>query len=105
MFFKINQYLSFLGLVQLEVYQYNTIRSHLEFDRKIDAIKALRAFTRNEDGRSIQCPDRGNEYSNLFYIHLVDRGQCYYEGPHSKTLGLKQAKDVIDLMIANPLAC
>ncbi len=68
---------------------------------KVDAIKALRVFSKCVDERCLKWPGLYDEYENDFYEFLLDHGKTFYEGPDSRSLGLKDAKGVVDVMFAN----
>ena len=98
---RINAYLESKGLVRLYDLEYEELVCHVRHDKKVDAIKALRTFSKCVDERYIQDPAEYEGYANDFYDFLVDHGKTCYEGPDSRTLGLKDAKGVVDVMFAN----
>ena len=98
---KINSYLQFKGLTQIDEREYEELVCHVRHNNKVDAIKALRVFSKRVDERYIQFPALYYDYTNDFYDYLVNEGKACYEGPDSRTLGLKEAKSVVDVMFAN----
>ena len=97
----INEYLESKGLVRLYDLEYEELVCHVRNRNKVDAIKALRTFSKCIDERYIQDPAEYEGYTNDFYGFLVDNGRTCYEGPDSRSLGLKEAKGVVDVMFAN----
>ena len=98
---RINDYLESKGLVGLDQREYEELVCHVRHNKKGDAIKALRVFSKRVDERYIQYPITYDEYENDFYAFLLDQGKTCYEGPGSRSLGLKDAKGVVDVMFAN----
>ena len=98
---RINEYLESKGLVGLDQREYEELVCHVRHNNKVDAIKALRTFSERVDERCIKCPVQYDEYENDFYEFLLDHGKAFYEGPDSRSLGLKAAKGVVDVMFAN----
>ena len=98
---RINEYLDSKGLVMLCDLEYEELVCHVRNRNKVDAIKALRTFSKCIDERYIQDPTEYEGYTNDFYAFLVDNGRTCYEGPDSRCLGLKEAKCVVDVMFAN----
>ena len=98
---RINEYLESKGLVRLCDGEYEELVCHVRERNKVDAIKALRTFSKCIDERYIQDPTTYEGYTNDFYDFLVDHGYTCYEGPDSRSLGLKEAKCVVDVMFAN----
>ena len=97
----INDYLESKGLVGLDQREYEELVCHVRHNNKVDAIKALRTFSKRVDERYIQLPDLYDDYTNDFYAYLCNEGRLCYEGPDSRSLGLKDAKSVVDVMFAN----
>ena len=98
---NINDYLQRKGLTKIDEREYEELVCHVRHNNKVDAIKALRVFSKRVDERYIQCPITYDEYENDFYAFLLDQGKTCYEGPDSRSLGLKDAKGVVDVMFAN----
>lgn len=98
---RINDYLESKGLVGLDQREYEELVCHVRHGNKVDAIKALRTFSKCVDERCIKCPIPYAEYENDFYEFLLNHGKAFYEGPDSHSLGLKDAKGVVDIMFAN----
>ena len=98
---NINDYLQRKGLTKIDEREYEELVRHVRHNNKIDAIKALRVFSKCVDERYIQLPDLYDGYTNDFYEFLLDHGKTFYEGPDSRSLGLKDAKGVVDIMFAN----
>ena len=98
---KINSYLQFKGLTQIDLREYKELVYEVRRGQKVDAIKALRTFSERVDECYIQFPDLYDDYTNDFYGYLCDEGMLCYEGPDSRSLGLKDAKGVVDVMFAN----
>ena len=98
---KINSYLQFKGLTQIDLREYEELVYEVRRGQKVDVIKALRTFSKRVDERYIQFPALYDDYTNEFYDYLVNEGKACYEGPDSRTLGLKEAKSVVDVMFAN----
>ena len=98
---RINAYLESKGLVRLCDGEYEELIRHVRNRNKVDAIKALRTFSKCVDERYIQDPAEYEVYANDFYDFLVDHGYTCYEGPDSRSLSLKDAKGVVDVMFAN----
>ena len=94
----INAYLASQDLTELYSDEYGCILTLIRDGRKVDAIKTLREQSRNS------CDVRLNDtrYPNTFALWLIDNDKMTYT--KSRRLGLKEAKDVIDFMIANPEA-
>ena len=101
MLHRINDYLESKGLVGLDQRDYEELVCHVRLNNKVDAIKALRVFSKCVDERYLKCPIQYDEYENDFYEFLLDHGKTFYEGPDSRSLGLKDAKGVVDVMFAN----
>ena len=101
MFEKINIYLQFKGLTQIDLREYEELVYEVRRGQKVDAIKALRTFSKRVDECYIQFPDLYDDYTNDFYEYLCNEGLLCYEGPDSRSLGLKDAKSVVDVMFAN----
>ena len=98
---RINAYLESKGLVRLCDREYEELVCHVRHNNKVDAIKALRVFSKCVDERCLKCPIPHDEYENDFYEFLLNHGKTFYEGPDSRSLGLKDAKGVVDVMFAN----
>ena len=98
---RINDYLESKGLVGLDQREYEELVCHVRHGNKVDAIKALRTFSKCVDERCLKCPIPHDEYENDFYEFLLNHGKTFYEGPDSRSLGLKDAKGVVDVMFAN----
>ena len=98
---KINSYLQFKGLTQIDLREYEELVYEVRRGQKVDAIKALRTFSKRVDECYIQFPDLYDDYTNDFYEYLFDEGLRCYEGPDSRSLDLKDAKSVVDVMFAN----
>ena len=98
---RINAYLQYKILTPIDEREYEELVCHVRHNNKVDAIKALRTFSRSVDERYIQDPARYEGYTNEFYEFLLDHGMSCYEGPDSRSLGLKDAKGVVDVMFAN----
>ena len=101
MFEKINIYLQFKGLTQIDLREYEELVYEVRRGQKVDALKALRTFSKRVDECYIQFPDLYDDYTNDFYEYLCNEGLLCYEGPDSRSLGLKDAKSVVDVMFAN----
>ena len=98
---RINEYLESKRLVRLCDREYEELVCHVRHGNKVDAIKALRTFSKCVDERCLKCPLPYGEYENDFYEFLLDQGKIFYEGPDSRSLGLKESKGVVDVMFAN----
>ena len=98
---KINSYLQSKDLIQIDLWEYEELVCHVRYGKKVDAIKALRTFSKRVDECYIQDPAEYEGYTNDFYDFLVDHAKTCYEGPDSRSLGLKDAKSVVDVMFAN----
>ena len=98
---SINDYLQCKGLTKIDEREYEELVRHVRHNNKVDAIKALRVFSKCVDERCLKCPLPYDEYENDFYEFLLNHGKTFYEGPDSRTLGLKDAKGVVDVMLAN----
>ena len=98
---RINEYIESKGLVMLCDSEYEELVRHVRHGNKVDAIKALRTFSKCVDECYIKFPGLHDEYENDFYTFLLDHGKTFYEGPDSRSLGLKDAKGVVDVMFAN----
>ena len=98
---RINDYLESKGLVGLDQREYEELVCHVRHNNKVDAIKALRVFSKCVDERCLKWPGLYDEYENDFYEFLLNHGKTFYEGPDSRSLGLKDAKGVVDVMFAN----
>ena len=98
---NINDYLESKGLVGLDQREYEELIRHVRNRNKVDAIKALRTFSKCVDERYLKCPIPYDEYENDFYEFLLNHGKTFYEGPDSRSLGVKDAKGVVDVMFAN----
>ena len=98
---RINAYLESKGLVRLCDGEYEELVCHVRHGKKVDAIKTLRTFSKCVDERYIQDPTTYEGCTNDFYDFLLDHGKTCYEGPDSRSLGLKEAKGVVDVMFAN----
>ena len=98
---NINDYLQHKGLTKIDEREYEKLVCHVRHNNKVDAIKALRVFSKCVDERCLKCPSLDDEYENDFYEFLLDHGKTFYEGPDSRSLGLKDAKGVVDVMFAN----
>ena len=98
---NINDYLQHKGLAQIDQREYEELVCHVRHNNKVDAIKALRTFSERVDECYIQFPDLYDDCTNDFYGYLCDEGLLCYEGPDSRSLGLKDAKSVVDVMFAN----
>ena len=98
---NINDYLESKGLVGLDQREYEELVCHVRHNNKVDAIKALRVFSKCVDERCLKCPIPYDAYENDFYEFLLNHGKTFYEGPDSRSLGLKDAKGVVDVMFAN----
>lgn len=98
---RINDYLEFKGLVGLDQREYEELVCHVRHNNKVDAIKALRTFSKCVDECYIKWPGLYDEYENDFYEFLLNHAKTFYEGPDSHSLGLKDAKGVVDIMFAN----
>ena len=98
---NINDYLQRKGLTKIDEREYEELVRHVRHNNKVDAIKALRVFSKCVDERYIQFPDLYDDYTNDFYEYLCNEGLLCYEGPDSRSLGLKDAKGVVDVMFAN----
>ena len=98
---RINEYLESKGLTQIDRREYEELVYEVRRGQKVDAIKALRTFSKRVDERYIQFPDLYDDYTNDFYAYLCNEGRLCYEGPDSRSLGLKDAKSVVDVMFAN----
>ena len=98
---KINSYLQSKDLIQIDLWEYEELVCHVRYGKKVDAIKALRTFSKRVDECYIQFPDLYDDYTNDFYEYLCNEGLLCYEGPDSRSLGLKDAKGVVDVMFAN----
>ena len=98
---NINDYLQRKGLTQIDKREYEELVYHVRHNKKVDAIKALRTFSKCVDERCLKWPGLYDEYENNFYEFLLDHGKTFYEGPDSRSLGLKDAKGVVDIMFAN----
>lgn len=96
---RINDYLESKGLVGLDQREYEELVCHVRHGNKVDAIKALRVFSKCVDERCLKSPIPYGE--NDFYEFLLNHGKTFYEGPDSRSLGLKDAKGVVDIMFAN----
>ena len=92
---KICDYLASLGLCGLYDSEYNEVRQLIRENRKVDAIKALCAYTENNLSAAYNRPA-----NNEFASWLETQGAYTYD--EYKTLGLKEAKDIVDFLIANP---
>ena len=98
---RINAYLQYKILTPIDEREYEELVCHVRHNNKVDAIKALRTFSKCVDECYIKCPALYDEYENDFYEFLLDHGKTFYEGPDSRSLGLKDAKGVVDVMFAN----
>ena len=98
---SINDYLQCKGLTKIDEREYEELVCHVRHNNKVDAIKALRVFSKCVDERCLKCPIPYDEYENDFYEFLLNHGNTFYEGPDSRSLGLKDAKGVVDVMFAN----
>ena len=98
---NINDYLQRKGLTKIDEREYEELVRHVRHNNKVDAIKALRTFSECVDERCLKCPTPYDEYKNDFYEFLLDHGKTFYEGPDSRSLGLKDAKGVVDVMFDN----
>ena len=98
---RINDYLQHKGLTKIDEREYEELVCHVRHNNKVDAIKALRVFSKCVDERFLKCPIPYAEYENDFYEFLLNHGKTFYEGPDSRSLGLKDAKGVVDIMFAN----
>ena len=98
---SINDDLQCKGLTQIDEREYEELVCHVRHGNKVDAIKALRTFSKCVDERCLKCPLPYGEYENDFYEFLLDQGKIFYEGPDSRSLGLKESKGVVDVMFAN----
>ena len=97
----INDYLQHKGLTKIDQREYEELVCHVRHNNKVDAIKALRVFSKCVDERCLKCPIPYDGYENDFYEFLLNHGKTFYEGPDSRSLGLKDAKGVVDVMFAN----
>ena len=97
----INDYLQRKVLTKIDEREYEELVCHVRHGNKVDAIKALRTFSKCVDERYLKCPIPYDGYENDFYEFLLNQGRTCYEGPDSRSLGLKDAKGVVDIMFAN----
>ena len=98
---NINDYLQHKGLTKIDEREYEELVCHVRHNNKVDAIKALRVFSKCVDERCLKWPGLYDECENDFYEFLLDHGKTFYEGPDSHSLCLKDAKGVVDVMFAN----
>ena len=95
LFEKLCEYLVNLGLLSLHDTEYAEILKHIRFGHQFDAIQALCDYTRNTYSVHLNLP-----MGNGFATWLCNQGKGSYED--TKSLGLKEARDIVDFLIANP---
>ena len=72
---NINDYLQRKGLTKIDEREYEELVRHVRHNNKVDAIKALRVFSKCVDERCLKCPIPHDEYENDFYEFLLNHGK------------------------------
>lgn len=95
----INTFLATFGINTLYSADFNVIIELIKDDRKVDAVKHLRDFTKVTEYRRLVKPKTYNTFAN--WLQDTDH-MAYFD---TRKLGLKEAKDIVWFLADNMEAC